>query len=169
MTSINSVLVGCVYALVVSAAVAEGSDRKIYAATNCRPVAGTKGTTYVWEDGAVYNTSPTDQLILVCPIVRDNTVDGYPDISVVVRNSVDDGPGDNPDERIVCKAEYRYKNTAFFREDYKYLRPNGTNWEVLPFNRMPAPEAGFYQLICKLPKSTGSYAPGIASYSVGES
>jgi hypothetical protein len=164
--SINSGLVSCVCALVVSAAVAEGSDRKIYAATNCRPAAGTKGTTYVSQSGVVYNTSPTDQLILVCPIVRDSTVDGYPDISVVVRNPVDAEPG--ADDEIACKAEIRYNNAALYREDFQFLGPNGTDWEVLSFTAQPAPDFGFYQLVCKLPKSTGSFAPGIASYSVVE-
>jgi hypothetical protein len=111
----------------------------------------------------VYNVSTSDTLTLVCPIVRDNTGEGYAEISVVVRN---------PAAEVVsiwCTAESRYYTGGLYREDDRYLSTaSGTTWVRLTFEPKPAPDLGFYQIVCRFPRHSGDWAPGIASYDVTE-
>ena len=161
--NINAVAAGTIYALIALTGAAEGSDRKVYPATNCQQDAQSEGTPYYSTSGVVYNVSTSEPLTLVCPVVRDNTVDGYAEFSVVVRNSAAELVS------IWCTAESRYSSGGLYREDDRYLSTaSGTSWERLTFQAKPAPERGFYQIVCRLPRHSGDYAPGIASYEVTE-
>ncbi len=163
MKDVTPVFASFVCALIASAAVAEGSDRKIYAATNCQTAAGSEGTAYYSTNGRVYNTSTTDSLWLICPIVRDSTIDPWLELSVVARNSADE------DVSIWCIAESRTASGALDREDNRYLSTaSGTSWETLSFEPGPSADYAFYQIRCGLPRHSGQFAPGIASYSVVE-
>jgi hypothetical protein len=147
-------------ATLATTSTASASDKKIYPAASCQPATESLGTAYYSTTGAVYNVSATKTLTLVCPVVRDNTGDEWLAISVVARNPAE--------ANIWCTAESRYSTTSLFKEDHRYLAVNGTTWTTLNFTAKPAPDNGFYQIICRLPKHVASYAPGIASYSVTE-
>jgi hypothetical protein len=160
-TRISLVSTGSLCALIAMASIAEASDKKIYPATSCRPDAESEGTVYYSTSGAVYNVSTTETLTLVCPVVRDNTADAWVAISVVARNPGDAGV-------IWCTAESRYSSSTLYKKDDRYLGEGGTSWITVPFEAKPAPASGFYQIICRLPRHSKQYAPGIASYSVTE-
>lgn len=134
---------------------ASADDEKSFPGTYCRP---TFETTHLFGIGggpSIYNKSTTDFLHVICPIIRDEMANYYPELAWV---EVDYQNAAHPATRLYCTLEKRSPHGGTLRQSKLETSPSwgspGARILHVEFDSTPYYRPGlFYQIRCTLPPS----------------
>lgn len=134
-----------------------GADEKGYPGTYCRPSFSTTHNFGIGGGPSIYNKSTTQYLYVVCPIVRDEMADYFPELKWV---QVDYQNARHPDTRLYCQLQKRNPLGGTLQQNKLMISPStgrpGYRMLHLKFDSTSLYKPGlFYQIYCTLPPSAG--------------
>lgn len=159
--------------LLAGASGAKAADEKVFPGTMCVQQ-GISSTVYYDGNGRVLNSSTTQAVIVICPIVRDSVLDKWQSVKVV---AADRNP--NANLNVTCTA--RSNQTDGLGWSYDPTNPSDPFyatlnwWESKTFTFNPPTEErdrGTYFVSCTIPpryvNGSSVYDSGIYSYRIDE-
>jgi len=148
--------------VITTVSTSAGADSKFYPATLCNAIDGASPS--YWTTGAAFNASTTVDRYFVCPVVRDTVrTDGSSWSSLVVT-----ALNLHPTIWMTCFAATSYPDDyEFGHVDANQLHPS-SDWTDLSFPTISVPSTGYMVLNCRVPRFTGPYPSGLASYRIDE-
>lgn len=161
MRTASKLFVPFAFVVTLSASASAGNV-KFYPATMCRGQ-NLSNLSYS-QHGAVLNSSASVDMPVVCPLVRDEVRadgNGWASLSVNTLNL-------NSTVWLWCDARsYHPNDYGFATVTKRYQAPN-TDWTDLDMGTLAAPNPGYLLITCSIPRQSGAYPSGIASYRIDE-
>jgi hypothetical protein len=145
------------------AAPAIAGNVKSYPGTLCQAQGNTSRLNY-YEHGAAHNSSTSADMNIVCPIVRDEVRadgTGWASLFVTTLNL-------SPSVWLSCDARSYHPDDYGFQTVSKRWQAPNTDWTDLNMGTLSAPNPGYLLITCTLPRQSGSFPSGIASYRIDE-
>jgi hypothetical protein len=147
---------------VLGASTVHAADPKVFPAINCVKVQG-NGAEYYAPAGQVFNSASTNEMVVRCPLVRDNPPDSWTAVQVVAIDQSFDA-----DVRCRAISASRDGNSRQVSA-YGITSGNGSTGQVI---RLPPPSAydyGSYLIECRIPPTNSAdINSGVASFYIVE-
>ncbi|MEA3410064.1 MAG: hypothetical protein U9R74_00815 [Pseudomonadota bacterium] len=134
------------------------ADEKGYPGTYCRPSFETTHNFGIGGGPSIYNKSTTQFLYVICPIVRDEMADYFPELKWA---QVDYQNAAHPNTRLYCQLQARNPLGGTLERNKLVTSPStgspGFRTLHVQFDSSSLYKPGlFYQLYCTLPPSAGT-------------
>jgi hypothetical protein len=142
-------------------------DIKVFPGTLCRQI-GTTSTVQYDSNGRILNSSTTSAVTVICPIVRDASVDKWDGINIVVADR-------NPNTDITCQARSNQTDGLGWAYPNPAVKTTGAKFDWWSSDTLsigsPVEERdlGTFFVTCTIPPRYQSYEPsGVYSYRISE-